>query len=101
SIGPVTASQRNGRSTLLPRAAKGNVPRGTRSIVVTITATRESGVYNDGYADNISLMLAARPAPEAPKTIFRFTASGPARETPPVPHYVASSLRGSGTLKQR
>ena len=33
------------------------VPPGTRSITVRVEATRLEGFYNDGYADNISLVL--------------------------------------------
>jgi hypothetical protein len=36
-----------------------------RSVRVVITATRAEGSYNDGYADNVTLTLAAAPAPSA------------------------------------
>jgi hypothetical protein len=58
-IGPVTAGQRRGETKLLPRMAKTLVPSGTRSIKIEIVATRATGVYNDGYADDISLVLAS------------------------------------------
>jgi len=57
TIGPVTQADRNGQTTLLPRSASGAVPAGTRSIQVVMTATRQEGTYNDGYADNLSLSL--------------------------------------------
>ena len=56
-IGPVTASQRNFSSRLLPRQASRTLPARTRTIRVVMTATRFSGPYNDGYFDNIMLSL--------------------------------------------
>jgi len=56
-LGPVTAADRAGLTALLRRAAAGTVPAGTRSIVIKITATRFDGTANDGYTDNISLVL--------------------------------------------
>ncbi len=62
-IGPVTASERNSVTTLLPRSATGAVPAGTRTMRVAVTATRFNPSYNDGYADNLSLTLARGAAP--------------------------------------
>lgn len=59
-IGPVTPSDRGSRTSLLQRSVRGDVPRGTRTIVVTVTMTRRDGAYNDGYADNLSLVLAPK-----------------------------------------
>jgi hypothetical protein len=56
-IGPVLPADRNNVTTLLARSASAAVPSGTRSIRVTMTATRTDGSYNDGYADNLSLTL--------------------------------------------
>ncbi len=61
TIGPVTPAERESVSNLLPRTAAFAVPAGTRSIRVTITATRAQGDYNDGYVDNVSLSLAGPP----------------------------------------
>src|SRR5206468_8423216 len=61
-IGPVTAADRGDQTTLLARNTCGAVPAGTRSIKVVITGTRVSGSYNDAYADNVSLTLAASAA---------------------------------------
>ena len=58
-IGPVTAADRSNVTTLLQRASSAAVPVGTRSIQVTMTATRTDGSENDGYADNLSLTLGA------------------------------------------
>jgi hypothetical protein len=62
AIGPVTAGDRDGATKLLPRASTATVPAATRSVHVVITATRTEGAYNDGYADNVSLVLAAAAA---------------------------------------
>jgi hypothetical protein len=57
TIGPVTESDRNGGTGLLLRSTTGSVPPGSRSVVVTVTMTRLDGTNNDGYADNLSLVL--------------------------------------------
>lgn len=62
SIGPVSAADRNDESTLVPRFVEGPVPVGTRSIVVTMLATRFEGSDNDGAADLLRLSL-NRPGP--------------------------------------
>jgi len=101
TIGPVTASQRADKTTFLYRTAHERVPVGTRSIRVTITARRASGVYNDGYADDFSLALgkaAPKAGPGGAKVTFWFRASGPAKERPPVADYVRSQMRGSGSV---
>ncbi len=65
TVGPVTAADRAGKSALLPRSASARVPPGTLSVRVVITSRRASGVYNDGYSDNVSLTLgAASPKPK-------------------------------------
>jgi hypothetical protein len=56
-IGPVTPADRKGITGLLLRTAKGSVPAHATSATVVITATRLEGEYNDGYADNLSLVL--------------------------------------------
>ncbi len=56
-IGPVLSADRNGQTGLLARATSGAVPAGTRSIFVALTLTRTAGSYDDGYADNLSLIL--------------------------------------------
>jgi hypothetical protein len=57
SVGPVTAGDRSNITRLLQRGATGTIPAKTRSIDVRIVATRYSGSYNDGYSDDISLIL--------------------------------------------
>ncbi len=57
SIGPVLAADRNNLTGLLARSTTGVVPTGTRDILVTLTMSRLAGAVNDGYADNLSLVL--------------------------------------------
>ena len=57
TIGPVLSSDRNGVSSLVERSATGNIPTGTRKMLVTVTFTRTDGAYNDGALDNLSFVL--------------------------------------------
>lgn len=57
SIGPVLSAERSGVTGLISKSASGLVPAGTRSVQVVLDMTRTSGTYNDGYADNLSLVL--------------------------------------------
>jgi uncharacterized RDD family membrane protein YckC len=57
SIGPVTAVDRKQESALLERTTSGIVPVATRRIEVQLRMTRVEGQDNDGYADNLSLVL--------------------------------------------
>jgi hypothetical protein len=61
TIGPVTNADRANATTLLPRSATEIVPAGTRRALVGLSLARVSGAYNDGYADNLSLILRAIP----------------------------------------
>ena len=58
TIGPVTAADRGSATGMLLRNTAGAVPAGTRTIDVVLQLTRVSGTYNDGYADELSLVLA-------------------------------------------
>ncbi|MGZ4252023.1 MAG: hypothetical protein ACXVR2_01990 [Solirubrobacteraceae bacterium] len=68
TIGPVTAADRNNTTALLPRSGSGTVPPGTRTVRVALTATKTDGSYNDAYADNLSLTLAASSGSPPPPT---------------------------------
>ncbi|HUQ55361.1 hypothetical protein [Lentzea sp.] len=60
-LGPVTAEERAGRTGLVERTARGTVPPGSRTAVVTLQMTRSGGgTSNDGYADNISFTVRSR-----------------------------------------
>ena len=65
SLGPVTSAARGVKTKLLPKSAAGNLPPGTRAIVVTMIATRFAGSFDDGYFDNLDLEL--KPAIAQPK----------------------------------
>jgi hypothetical protein len=58
-IGPVTAAEREETTALIQKSASKPVPKKTRSIQVKLAAKRLIPSYNDGYADNVSLTLAA------------------------------------------
>jgi hypothetical protein len=61
-IGPVSASDRGNITGLLFQDAQGVVPQGTRRIKVLLTMIRANGAYNDGYSDNLSLVLVPLPS---------------------------------------
>ncbi len=63
SVGGVSATDRNDDTGLLFRATTGQVPVGTRAIELTLQMTQETPDYNDGYADNLSLVLTQVPEP--------------------------------------
>jgi uncharacterized protein YjbI with pentapeptide repeats len=69
-IGPVLNADRGGFTGLLYRQTTGLVPASTRRISVDLQMTRLAGIYNDGYADNVSLVLTT--VPPAPFNIFRW-----------------------------
>ncbi len=57
SLGPVTPADRNDNTGMLLRSLNGVVPSGARFAQVQIHFERTDGSYNDGYADNLSLVL--------------------------------------------
>ncbi|MEY2512083.1 MAG: hypothetical protein QOE26_2846 [Verrucomicrobiota bacterium] len=60
-LGPVTPANRGNKTGFLPRSANGSVPAGTRNLRVVVTMIRSNGNANDGYADNISVVLTPPP----------------------------------------
>ncbi len=60
--GPVTANERNNVTGLVLRSTTGTIPPQTRFILINLDFNRFSGAgtYNDGYADNVSLVLGSR-----------------------------------------
>jgi len=70
SLGPVSNTDRNNLTSLLLRSTTGVVPIGTRSITVDLQLTRLDGDYNDGYADNLSLVLHSNAVPEPSSLIL-------------------------------
>jgi hypothetical protein len=88
-IGPVTPADRNNQTVLVPRSVSGPVPWRTRRARIVLTAVYLDGaVYNDGYADDVSLTLQLGPPVPAP----------PAATTPkPVPiESVSNGCGGAG-----
>jgi hypothetical protein len=56
-IGPVTSLTRADQTGLFFSRTSGTVPVGTRKVQVKIVMTRTDGSYNDGYVDDLSLVL--------------------------------------------
>jgi hypothetical protein len=56
-----TAADRANTTQLLHRSLVGTIPVGARSALIRLDATRQSGSYNDGYADNLSFAITATP----------------------------------------
>lgn len=72
SLGPVTPGDRGSESELLSYVTNSLLPSGVRSVEILMTSTRVDGSYNDGYADNLSLVLRggqSNPVP-APSTLL-------------------------------
>ena len=57
SLGPVSPVDRGGTTGFLQRTLTKAMPKLTRSIQVSLEMNRTSFIYNDGYADNLSLVL--------------------------------------------
>jgi hypothetical protein len=77
----VTSTDRNLTTGLVARTAAGALPAGTRQISVRIDAIRDEGSYNDGYVDNVSLVLGsgAGGVPVFHKTVVVKAISGKVR----------------------
>lgn len=56
-LGPVMAADRQDKTGLFARSTTGAVPAGTRAVSITMTIVRTDGAFNDGCADNLSLVL--------------------------------------------
>jgi len=69
SIGPVTAADRSNVTGMFLRGTQGAVPVGTRTIDVVLLMTYAAGVYNDGYADDLSLILSRSSTATAVPTV--------------------------------
>jgi hypothetical protein len=64
AIGPEMPFDRKNVTGLFRKTTKGTVPPTTRSARVVITSSRSEGKYNDGYADDLSLVLVKKPEPK-------------------------------------
>ena len=78
-LASVSPGDRNSVTALVARSTSGTVPAGTRQISVRIDAVREEGSYNDGYIDNVSLVLGAGGPPVFHKTVVVRVVSGKVR----------------------
>jgi hypothetical protein len=67
-LGPVTAADRADLTGLLFRETTGFVPVGTRTIDLTLDMLKFTGFADDGYADNVSLVLSAGGVSAVPET---------------------------------
>ena len=56
-LGPVVAADRKNVTGFLQKKVTDTVPKGARSATITLTMTRAAGRYNDGEADDVSLIL--------------------------------------------
>jgi hypothetical protein len=57
TLGPVLAADRSNTTEFLQRSTASQVPKGTRTLQVTVVMTRTEGTTNDGYLDDLSLVL--------------------------------------------
>ncbi|HMB96406.1 MAG TPA: SdrD B-like domain-containing protein, partial [Tepidisphaeraceae bacterium] len=57
-VGP-SATDRQNTTELIPKSVILPVPAGSRVAVISMQAARSVGTYDDGYADNISLVLSS------------------------------------------
>lgn len=62
TLGPVTPQDRDNQTGLLYREADGLMPAGTRKLSFWLSMERLVSGDNDGYADNLSFVLAAPPS---------------------------------------
>jgi hypothetical protein len=81
NLAAVTAADRASVTTFVPRSAVTLLPAGTRGISVRVDAIRDEGSYNDGYIDNVSLVLGsgAGGVPVFHKTVVVKAISGKVR----------------------
>ncbi|MDB5069113.1 MAG: phosphoesterase [Candidatus Eremiobacteraeota bacterium] len=61
TVGPVTAAERKNVTAFLRRAAPARVPAGARTARIVMTMLRTDGSSNDGYVDDVSLVLGRAP----------------------------------------
>jgi hypothetical protein len=101
SLAPVTVDDRASTTELLPRSDAGKVPPGTRALRVTIDAVNFDGSYDDGYADNVSVVLSAPTVTPAP-TPTPSPSPTPTPTAPPTPTFHQDVVvQPTGTVKVR
>lgn len=87
-IGPVTPADRGNATRFLSRVETATLPAGTRSIRVTLTATRRAGTTNDAYFDNLALVYTTPEDPPPP---------GPPPPMPPPPPTAPGAPTGTAS----
>jgi hypothetical protein len=75
-IGPVSAADRSYMTGLFLRESHGKIPSGTQFIRLELEMIRTNGSYNDGFADNLSLVLYSPPASVPEPTTLAIVALG-------------------------
>jgi hypothetical protein len=99
-IGPVTVTDRGGVTKVLPRTATGAVPPHARTARIVIAADYVDGaVYNDGYADEVSLVLTQGSPPPPPRYLYSFSVRGTPMSAGRLGAlYVRTDARGTGSF---
>ncbi|BEP14640.1 hypothetical protein acdb102_29510 [Acidothermaceae bacterium B102] len=59
-LGPVTEEQRKGITSVYLKSKTGVVPKNATQALLLLHSVRTDGLYNDGYADNLSLTLSKK-----------------------------------------
>lgn len=78
TIGPVSVTDRGSTTRMMHRAGAWNVPPGTSHLRVVVSCNRVSGTNNDGYADDISVVLTATSTAALPPDNFAIVQDSPA-----------------------
>jgi hypothetical protein len=89
-VGPVSAADRNGTTTLQHRSTTEIVPPGTTFAVIRVSFQRTDGTYNDRYADNLSLTLGG-----PPHTRITAGPAGPTNNSTPSFEFAADPAEGA------
>jgi hypothetical protein len=92
NLAPVPPEERGGQTGFVHRTDCVDLQSGTRTAFVQVLAQRSEGAYNDGYADNVSVVLStnACPAGEPPPPL--------APASPPQPGISGNGAPVSGKI---
>jgi hypothetical protein len=92
------ANARNNQTDLLPRSVTARLPATTDKVSVRFDFEATSGSYNDGYADNLMLILSpAGTTPPAPNCAAPMPPGGGGPAPAPAPGSGSGSGSGPGT----
>src|SRR5215208_2871513 len=87
----VPPEERGGQTGFVHRSECVDVPSGTRTAFVQVLAQRSEGAYNDGYADNVSIVLSTNACPAGPPPPL-------APASPPQPGISGNGTPASGKI---